>query len=147
MVRLERFARGEVRCSPLYRTSPVDCPPGSGDFINAAAAFEARPGITPEDLLLALKALEREYGRGPAPVRNAPRELDLDLLLFDDQTRATEDFTLPHPRAANRLFVLVPAADVLPDVVWPGTRQTIRELLGAGVADGEQVIRLAEAES
>ncbi len=129
MERLSEFALGDVYCSGLYRTSPVDCPPDSDDFINAAAAFEAAPSLVPEALLKALKEIEREYGRGPVVVRNAPRELDLDLLLYDDEVRDTEHFVLPHPRAVNRLFVLAPAAEVLPDAIWPGTGQTIAELL------------------
>ena len=144
MARLADFAAGDVRCSSLWRTSPVDCPPGSGDFINAAAAFTARVGLTPEDLLSALKAIEVEYGRGQATVRNAPRELDLDLLLFDEQTRNSETFMLPHPRAVDRLFVLAPAEEVLPEAVWPGTGRTIRELRAALQTD-EAVERLEES--
>ena len=144
MARLAEFADGEVRCSSLWRTSPVDCPPGSGDFINAAAAFSARADLTPEALLKALKAIEVEYGRGTAMVRNAPRELDLDLLLYDDQRRDTEAFMLPHPRAVDRLFVLAPAAEVLPDAVWPGTGSSIRELR-AELKTDEAVERLEES--
>ena len=144
MARLAEFADGEVSCSGLWRTSPVDCPPGSGDFINAAAAFSAPSGLTPEALLSALKAIEVEYGRGAALVRNAPRELDLDLLLFDEQTRNSETFTLPHPRAVDRLFVLAPAEEVLPDAVWPGTGSTIRELR-ADLVTEEVVERLEES--
>jgi len=129
MVRLGAFASGPVRCSGLWRTSPVDCPPGSGDFINAAAAFEPRPGISPEALLALLKGLEAEYGRPVNRVRNASRELDLDLLLFGDEVREEPDFVLPHPRAVNRRFVLAPAAEVLPEVAWPGTGLTIAMLL------------------
>ena len=143
MTELAEFAAGEVRRSHLWRTSPVDCPPDSGDFINAAAAFEANPGLTPERLLIGLKALERAYGRGPAPEKNAPRELDLDLLLYDDELRNTADFVLPHPRAVNRLFVLAPAAEVLPDAVWPGTHRTISALL-AELSSEEQVVRLED---
>lgn len=143
MARLAEFAAGDVRCSSLWRTSPVDCPPGSGDYINAAAAFAAPGDLTPEALLSALKAIEVEYGRSVATVRNAPRELDLDLLLFDEQTRNTETFILPHPRAVNRLFVLAPAAEVLPDAVWPGAGRTIRALLADLVTD-ETVERLEE---
>ena len=83
MSRLAEFAEGEVRRSSLWLTSPVDCPPDSADFINAAAAFEARASITPEWLLVELKALERIFGREEVLEKNAPRELDLDLLLFD----------------------------------------------------------------
>lgn len=144
MERLAAFAAADVRCSSLWKTSPVDCPPGSEDFINAAAAFQARAGLTPEALLRELKALEREYGRGAALVKNAPRELDLDLLLFDDETRNTEAFMLPHPRAIDRLFVLAPAAEVMPEARWPGTGQTIQELLQALESD-EIVERLEES--
>lgn len=141
MQRLERFAAGVVHRSSLWRTSPVDCPPGAGDFVNAVAAFEARPGLTPEQLLAALKAIEREFGERDAALRNAPRELDLDLLLFDDQRRDSPDFCLPHPRAAQRRFVLEPAAEVVPDAVWPGTGHTIRDLL-AQLCTDERVARL-----
>lgn len=143
MARLAEFSAGEVRCSSLWRTSPVDCPPDSSDFINAAAAFDARADLTPEGLLSALKAIEVEYGRGAPTVRNAPRELDLDLLLFDGQTRNTETFVLPHPRAVDRLFVLAPAEEVLPGAVWPETGHTISELRAALVTD-EAVERLEE---
>jgi 2-amino-4-hydroxy-6-hydroxymethyldihydropteridine diphosphokinase len=129
MVRLGGFADGETRCSDLWRTSPVDCPPGSEDFINAAVSFHAGPGLTPESLLAGLKALEAEYGRVEQRERNAPRELDLDLLLFDGETRNAPDFVLPHPRAVDRLFVLAPAAQVAPDAIWPGVGLTIRDLL------------------
>ena len=142
MNRLSVFARGTVLRSHLWQTSPVDCPPSSADFINAAVAFEPRADLTPEALLTELKALERRYGRHPAPVRNAPRELDLDLLLFGDETRNTEDFTLPHPRAVDRRFVLAPAVEVLPETIWPGTRQTIRQLLEA--LESDEVVRRLE---
>jgi len=131
MQRLGQFSSGEVACSRLWRTSPVDCPPDSGDFINAAAAFSPRSTLTPEVLLAELKKLEREFGRQRAIVRNAPRELDLDLLLYGDEVRDSDDFILPHPRAVDRRFVLAPAAEVLPDAIWPGTGQTIGQLLAA----------------
>ncbi len=142
MDRLRDFAQGEMRCSDLWCTSPVDCPPGSADFINAAVSFRPSPGLTPESLLVALKALEAEYGRSATPVRNAPRELDLDLLLFDGEMRDAPDFVLPHPRAADRLFVLAPAAQVAAGTVWPGIGRTIEELLGELDTD-ERVERLA----
>jgi 2-amino-4-hydroxy-6-hydroxymethyldihydropteridine diphosphokinase len=142
--RLRSFADGHVRASSLWRTSPVDCPPGSGDFINAVAAFEPANGLTPETLLAALKSLEREFGRASAPVRNAPRELDLDLLVFGDERRATGVFVLPHPRATERRFVMAPAAEVVPEFVWPGTAMSVVQLL-ARIDDAERVERLAEA--
>lgn len=141
MARLQTFAAGPVRCSSLWRTSPVDCPPDSADFVNAAAAFVPRNGLTPEALLAGLKDLERIYGRESSELRNAPRELDLDLLLFGDQQRDEPGFVLPHPRAVNRLFVLAPAAEVLPHAVWPGAGRRIGELLDLLQTD-EQVERL-----
>lgn len=133
--RLAAFAAGPVACSSFWRTSPVDCPPGSGDFINAVASFKPRAGLTPEDLLAALKMLETEFGPRASEVRHAPRALDLDLLLFGGEERASDDFSLPHPRAIQRRFVLVPAAEVAPALVWPGTGQTIAELCAALITD------------
>ena len=148
MARMREFALGELRCSALWRTAPVDCPPGSADFINAAVAFAPRPGLSPETLLGSLKVIEAEHGRRPRKVRNAPRKLDLDLLLFGQETRDAADFVLPHPRAVNRRFVLAPASEVLPDAVWPGTGQTIVTLLSRLDSNErvERLTRLAETE-
>ena len=119
---LDRFAQpGSLRSSRLWRTTPVDCPPDSGDFVNSAAVFDP--------ILAELKQLERQFGRGEKHVRNAPRELELDLLLFDDELRDSENFVLPHPRAKNRLFVLQPAVELVPDVMWPNTGKTLQQLL------------------
>ena len=127
---LRALSRGAFRASSLWRTSPVDCPPESADFVNAAAAFLSDVPV-PETLLAELKAMERRQGRASAPVRNAPRELDLDLLLFGDVVRDTKTLTLPHPRALSRRFVMTPAAEVAPDWHWPGVRGTIAEIARA----------------
>ena len=125
---------GEFRASSLWRTSPVDCPPGAARFVNAAAAFlSGAPG--PEALLSDLKAMERRHGRAETPARNAPRELDLDLLLFGDVACRTARLTLPHPRALGRRFVMTPAAEVAPDWTWPGAAGTIAEIARALVTD------------
>ncbi len=144
MRQLQRFAQADtLLCSRLWRTSPVDCPPESSDFVNAAVSFEAVEDLTPEELLNELKALERQFGRGKKWVRNAPRELDLDLLVFNDEVRSTPVFTLPHPRATNRLFVLAPAAEIAPNLIWPTQGKTILELLGALESD-EQAIPVTD---
>ncbi len=142
--RLRDYADGSFSRSSLWRTSPVDCPPESGDFINAVVAFEPRAGLTPENLLSALKQLEREFGRAAAPIRNAPRELDLDLLAFGNETRMSSHFVLPHPRATERRFVMAPAAEVAGKMRWPGTQTTISELL-ARIDDSDTVERLVGA--
>ncbi|HEY6598728.1 MAG TPA: 2-amino-4-hydroxy-6-hydroxymethyldihydropteridine diphosphokinase, partial [Pseudomonadales bacterium] len=123
--------------------SPIDCPPGSDDFINAVVAFEPVVDLTPERLLARLKELERQFGRTAAPVRNAPRELDLDLLVYGDERRATTDFVLPHPRATERRFVMAPAAEIAPALRWPGADATVAELL-TRIDDGARVERLAK---
>ncbi|MEE4382150.1 MAG: 2-amino-4-hydroxy-6-hydroxymethyldihydropteridine diphosphokinase [Pseudomonadales bacterium] len=120
-----------VRASSLWRSEPVDCPPGSPSFLNAAVAFPAPRGITPEALLGILKDLERHHGRRRDGVRNAPRTLDLDLLAFGPLRRDTAELVLPHPRATARAFVLAPCAEVAPDFPWPGTEGTVAGLLAA----------------
>ena len=135
---LVTFAKpSSLRASQMFRTSPVNCPPGSGDFVNAAVTFEAKAGLAPEALLQELKAIEQEFGRAEKYQRNAPRELDLDLLLFDDEVRESDVFTLPHPRAVDRLFVLKPAAQLVPEVIWPGLGKTIACLLDELKTDEE----------
>ena len=142
LAELRAASVGEFRASSVWRTSPVDCPPGAADFVNAAAAFVSdRPG--PEALLSELKAMEGRYGRSGTPVRNAPRELDLDLLLFGDVTCCTERLTLPHPRALGRRFVMTPAAEVAPDWRWPGADRTIAEL-ARGLVTDETLERLGQ---
>ncbi len=140
---LRGMSVGQFRTSSLWRTSPVDCPPGSRDFINAVAAF-ATDAPSPEWLLSRLKALERRYGRPSAPVRNAPRELDLDLLLFGDVVRRTERLTLPHPRALERGFVMRPAAEAAPEWTWPGAGRTIADM-ARGLTTDETLRRLPQS--
>ncbi|HEY1191812.1 MAG TPA: 2-amino-4-hydroxy-6-hydroxymethyldihydropteridine diphosphokinase [Gemmata sp.] len=115
-----------VATSEFYDTVPVNCPPGSGEFLNAVVALETdRP---PHDLLNLLLHIERQFGRsrsGP----NAPRTLDLDLVLYGSAVVNTPDLTLPHPRMHERAFVLVPLAEVSPGAVHPVTQKTVQELL------------------
>jgi 2-amino-4-hydroxy-6-hydroxymethyldihydropteridine diphosphokinase len=141
MARLRAFAAADFRQSSLWRTSPVDCPPDSADFVNAVVAFVPAAGVTPESLLAALKALEQRFGRDLGTPRNAPRELDLDLILFGREQRASDAFRLPHPRGHLRRFVLAPAAEVAATRVWPGLERTIEELLAA-LPPGESAVRI-----
>ncbi len=102
-------------CSAIYRSAPID---SSGpDYLNAVA--ELRTALAPLALLHQLQAIERAQGR-ERPYRNAPRTLDLDLLLYDDLVQADPELTLPHPRAHERAFVLCPLAELAPDRVIPG---------------------------
>ena len=101
--------------SRIYESEPVNCR-DPFKFLNAAAYFETR--IQPHDLLKMLMKLEQRAGR-ERPYPNAPRSLDLDLLFFRDLVVRDEVLTLPHPRMANRLFVLTPLAEVWKDHLHP----------------------------
>ena len=100
--------------SPLYRSAPVQA--DGPDYVNAVAALQTR--LSAPDLLAALQAIEHAAGR-QRPYRNAPRTLDLDLLLYGDAHIQTAQLTVPHPRMVERAFVLKPLADIAPDLVAP----------------------------
>jgi 2-amino-4-hydroxy-6-hydroxymethyldihydropteridine diphosphokinase len=139
--RLQELSLEPVRRSSLWQTAPVDCPPGSPPFTNAAAALTVQEGETPESLLLKLRNLEKEFGRRPKEVMNEPRPLDLDLIAFGREVRHGPELVLPHPRAHLRRFVLQPLSEVAPDLVLPGQDRSIAELLRA-LPPGEAVTRL-----
>ncbi len=126
---LEGLSRSPLLRSSLWQTSPVDCPPGSALFVNAVAGLVPQGEESPESLLAKLQLLEKEFGRRLKRVRNEPRPLDLDLIAFGGQTRATTDLTLPHPRAHERRFVLQPLSEIAPDLVLPGQVKTVAQLL------------------
>lgn len=99
----------DVMVSSFYDTSPVE---SSGpDYVNAV--LQAETTLDPKEVLHRLQALENRYGRvRPAGVVNAPRTLDLDVLLYDDLVNDDPELLIPHPRMTGRLFVLVPLADL-----------------------------------
>ncbi|MEI7463982.1 MAG: 2-amino-4-hydroxy-6-hydroxymethyldihydropteridine diphosphokinase [Burkholderiales bacterium] len=103
------------RCSPWFASAPVDST--GPDYLNGVVCFDTH--LSPQALLEALQGIERGHGR-ERPYRNAPRTLDLDLLLYGDQQIATSTLTVPHPRMHERAFVLLPLAALLPTVVIPG---------------------------
>lgn len=105
-------------CSSLYRSAPVDA--GGPDYVNAVA--ELHTALPPHGLLRHLQALEARFGRvrGVASVRNAPRTLDLDLLLHGGQVLHDAELTLPHPRLHLRGFVLRPLAELDAALELPG---------------------------
>lgn len=101
-----------VRSSRIYRSAPVDA--GGPDYLNAVAQVDT--GLSAPELLAQLQALELAAGR-ERPYRNAPRTLDLDLLLYGDARIASEALTVPHPRMRERAFVLLPLRELAPDKV------------------------------
>ena len=102
--------------SPLYRSAPVGYAP-QPDFVNAVA--EVRTSLKPGELLAALIEIEQSHGRERS-FPNAPRTLDLDLLLYGDEAMKSERLTLPHPRMHERAFVLKPLLDLAPQIEIPG---------------------------
>jgi 2-amino-4-hydroxy-6-hydroxymethyldihydropteridine diphosphokinase len=109
-----------VRSSRFYRSAPVDA--GGPDYFNAVAQVRTR--LTAPGLLRALQALEQAAGRERS-FRNAPRTLDLDLLLYGDARIASVALTVPHPRMRERAFVLLPLAELAPERVRPGDLQAV----------------------
>jgi 2-amino-4-hydroxy-6-hydroxymethyldihydropteridine diphosphokinase len=116
-----------VLISSVYLTSPVDCPSGSDSFLNAVV--EAELTGDPAALLRDLRACEDGLGRPGRSGRNAPRTIDLDLLYAGDCEIRTKDLILPHPRLSQRRFVLIPLAEIRPDLILPGQTKTIAQLL------------------
>ena len=116
-----------VEISPVYETAPVDCPPGSEPFLNAAAILHW--GGSPEALLEKLRGIEDRLGRPPVRSRNAPRTIDLDILFAGSLIRGGEELILPHPRLHQRRFVLLPLSDLRPHLILPGFTLTVRQLL------------------
>lgn len=108
-----------VRGSSLYRSAPVDA--GGPDFINAVVAMQT--SMCAPDLLGALQRLEQAAGR-QRPYRNAPRTLDLDLILYGQARIESPHLTVPHPRWRQRAFVVLPLRDLAPD--WVGLEDVQR---------------------
>lgn len=143
VARLQALSDGPILESSLWRTAPVDCPPGSPRFVNAVVGLVPLPGETPESLLGKLQELERECGRRPKQVLNEPRPLDLDLIAFGREIRAASQLTLPHPRAHRRRFVLQPLSEIAPGLVLPGQTKTVAELLSD--LPPEDIVRICPA--
>jgi 2-amino-4-hydroxy-6-hydroxymethyldihydropteridine diphosphokinase len=117
LAELGRLPRSRLlKASSLYRTAPV----GNVDqphFVNAVASLET--SLQPAELLAELQKIENQHGRRRS-FKDAPRSLDLDLLLFDEIIQATAQLNLPHPRMHQRAFVLKPLLEIAPGIAIPG---------------------------
>ena len=118
---LAALPRTKLLCrSALYRSAPIEA--SGPDFINAVA--EVATSLSPQQLLTELQQLEQAAGR-LRPYRNAPRTLDLDILLYGDRKLDSPVLTIPHPRMGARAFVLVPLAEIAPSRVSAAQLQAV----------------------
>jgi 2-amino-4-hydroxy-6-hydroxymethyldihydropteridine diphosphokinase len=130
-----------ILSSAVYETEPIGCEPGAGKFLNAVVEFEYEDD--PARLLEQLIQIEEALGRRRDHPRNVSRILDVDLLYCGEQRMSDERLQLPHPRLHLREFVLRPLADIRSDLILPGRKKAIRELL-AEVEQSGEVMRFAE---
>jgi 2-amino-4-hydroxy-6-hydroxymethyldihydropteridine diphosphokinase len=110
--------------SSLYGSAPLDA--DGPDYVNAVV--QVRTALSPDVLLKELQAVEKQAGR-ERPYRNAPRTLDLDILLYGGHHVDQVDLQIPHPRMIERAFVLVPLVEIAPDWIDPISQRVIRDLL------------------
>jgi len=130
----------EAAASGVYETEPVGVRPEHRTFwfLNAVLVFAG--GLTPEEWLKIIRDVERRLGRVREGGRNSPRTIDVDLLLCGAHYINRKELAVPHPRLRERLFVLVPLAEVRPALVIPGTGRRADEL--AGELGGHGAVRL-----
>jgi len=104
-----------TRSSSLYLSAPIDAE--GGDYVNAVVQLDT--ALSPAELLSALQLVELQFGRIRS-FQNAPRTLDLDLLLYEQLSISTSTLQIPHPRMTQRAFVIVPLIEIAPEVIIPG---------------------------
>lgn len=137
-------ALGDVRplllASAVYETEPVGCAADAAKFLNAVVEIDCAGEA--HDLLRELVEIETRLGRPASHARNISRTLDLDFLYFGDMQIETPELQLPHPRIAEREFVLRPLADIRPELVLPNQTEPTRNLL-LKLPKGPAVVRIA----
>lgn len=138
---IRRLSSGPLAASPIYETAPVDCEPDAPPFLNAVVEIDYTGSAL--QLLHELRAIEARLGRPADHARNASRMIDLDILYFGAEEIASAELQVPHPRIAQRRFVLAPLADIRPDLILPQQRLTTAELL-ASLPTSPRVVRANE---
>jgi len=130
-----------IACSAVYETSPVDCNNESPPFLNAVIGIET--DIPPDKLIKIILDIEKKIGRKRS-VKNAPRIIDIDILLFNNLISNDENIILPHPRMTERLFVLTPLREIAGEIIHPIIGKSINELYNeAKKTSSEKVILFA----
>ena len=129
LVEKELLAAGatEIRRSRIHVTKPVDCVPGTPDFLNQALVGEWRGSV--ETLFDLLQSLERRCGRPEIHSSRESRPLDCDLILWGEEVISTPRLQVPHPRARQRLFVLEPLAEIAPEMRFMPEGLTVAQCL------------------
>ena len=127
--------------SMVYETEPIGCEPGATKFLNAVVEFEYESD--PARFLEQLNQIEEALGRARHHQKNVSRTIDLDLLYCGDKKINDERLQLPHPRLHLREFVLRPLADIRPDLILPGRKKSVRELL-ARVETPDSMVEFAK---
>jgi 2-amino-4-hydroxy-6-hydroxymethyldihydropteridine diphosphokinase len=130
-----------ILSSAVYETEPVGCEAGAGKFLNSVVEFEYDDD--PARLLEQLIEIEEALGRKRDHPKNVSRTIDVDLLYCGGRRINNKRLQLPHPRLHSRAFVLRPLADIRPDLLVPGKKKSIRDLL-AECEQSDEVIRFAE---
>jgi 2-amino-4-hydroxy-6-hydroxymethyldihydropteridine diphosphokinase len=129
--------------SPRFETPPVDCPPGSPPFLNSVVEIEVDTVcLPPLHLLACLQEFEQERGRSPVHDVNAARQIDMDIIYYGVEQINDLGLIIPHPRATTRRFVLEPLAHLRPELILPGQKKSVQELLdellNEGVSSGSE---------
>ncbi len=123
--------------SPIYDTAPVNLP-GQPRFLNMVIRVSTR--LSASNLLFMVKGIEAKLGRVPL---DTPRPIDIDILFYGDQIIETPpSLVVPHPRLVERAFVLFPLADIAPDLVHPGNKKTVKQMLES--VQGKEDVKLWE---
>jgi 2-amino-4-hydroxy-6-hydroxymethyldihydropteridine diphosphokinase len=132
-----------IKQAPMYLSKAVGYT-NQADFFNTALA--GRTALSPEALLDFIKAVEQQVGRTPS-FHWGPREIDIDLVFYDDLVKQTEKLTIPHPRFQERDFVLQPLADLDPSLIDPASGQTIQNLLAKLTPQQKSLVQRVDADT
>ena len=123
---LSQAGMQEIQVSSFFQTTPVDCAPGTPDFLNGALIGEWP--FQAETLLQTCQKIEIALGRPASHGHNASRTIDLDIILFGNEKINLPELMVPHPRAVMRGFVMIPLAEIAPDWIIPGESRTVAEI-------------------
>lgn len=124
------------RVSSIYETEPVGYKE-QPFFLNLVC--QVTTNLNPRELLRLAKVIENKMGRTPSEQINSPRPIDIDILFYDSQITKTRDLTIPHPRLADRAFVLIPLTQIAPELIHPELGKSITEL--ASNVKGHSAVR------